>query len=78
MNKPWLAQYPAGIPAEIDIDKLASLKDVLRATCARFADQPAFTSTGSVMKFSDLDEASAAFAAWLQKVAPRSSAPRQT
>ena len=32
MDKPWLAQYPAGIPAEIDVDQFASLKDVLRSS----------------------------------------------
>ncbi len=69
MQKPWLAQYPAGIPAEIDIHRFASLKDVLAASCARFGDLPAFNSMGTVMKFRQLDAASRAFAAWLQKVA---------
>jgi long-chain acyl-CoA synthetase len=69
MRKPWLAQYPAGVPADIDINDFASLKDVLTATCARFAERPAFGSMGTVMTFRQLDEASGAFAAWLQKVA---------
>jgi long-chain acyl-CoA synthetase len=69
MNKPWLAQYPAAVPAEIDFGPLASLNDVLAASCARFADRPAFHSMGTVMSFRQLDEASRAFAAWLQKVA---------
>jgi long-chain acyl-CoA synthetase len=69
MQKPWLAQYPAGVPAEIDIHQFASLKDVLTTACARFADLPAFKSMGSVMTFRQLDEASRTFAAWLQKVA---------
>jgi len=69
MNKPWLAQYPAAVPAEIDFGPLASLNDVLGASCARFADRPAFNSMGTVMSFRQLDEASRAFAAWLQKVA---------
>ena len=28
MHKPWLVQYPAGVPAEIDTGEFASLKDV--------------------------------------------------
>ncbi|CAG1013136.1 partial Long-chain-fatty-acid--CoA ligase, partial [Burkholderiaceae bacterium] len=44
MNKPWLAQYPAGVPAEIDINQFASLKDMLASGCARFADLPAYCS----------------------------------
>jgi long-chain acyl-CoA synthetase len=69
MTKPWLSQYPAGVPAQIDIHRFASLKDVLGASCARFPDLPAFNSMGRVMTYRQLDEASRAFAAWLQKVA---------
>ncbi len=69
MDKPWLARYPAGVPADIDVNQFASLEHVLRSTCARFATHPAFTSMGSALTFRELDDASAAFAAWLQKVA---------
>ena len=69
MRKPWLAQYPAGVPAEININDFPSLKDVLTSTCARFAERPAFSSMGTMMTFRQLDEASGTFAAWLQKVA---------
>ncbi|MBK7237589.1 MAG: AMP-binding protein [Sterolibacteriaceae bacterium] len=69
MGKPWLVQYPAGVPAEIDTDQFASLKDVLAASCARFADLPAYNSMGAALTFRQLDDASRAFAAWLQKVA---------
>lgn len=69
MDKPWLAQYPAGVPAEIDIHQFASLKDVLAASCTRFADLPAYQSMDTVMTFRQLDDASRAFAAWLQKAA---------
>jgi long-chain acyl-CoA synthetase len=69
MNRPWLSQYPPGVPAEIDIAACASLKDLLATTCARFAEAPAYSSMGSVLSFRQLDEASRAFAAWLQKEA---------
>jgi long-chain acyl-CoA synthetase len=69
MQKPWLAQYPAGVPAEVDLRQFASLNHVLDVSCARFTDRPAFNSMGTVMTFRQLDEASRAFAAWLQKVA---------
>ena len=69
MNKPWLSQYPAGVPAEIDCEKFASLKEMLKITCARFASLPAYSSMGAAMSFQEIDEASGAFAAWLQKVA---------
>ncbi len=69
MNKTWLGQYPAGVPAEIDCQKFSSLKEMLEITCARFGDLPAYRSMGSAMSFSEIDDASRAFAAWLQKVA---------
>jgi long-chain acyl-CoA synthetase len=69
MHKPWLAQYPVGVPAEIDVDRFASLKDLLAFSSARFADLPAYSSMGAVMTFRQLDAASRAFAAWLQQVA---------
>jgi len=67
MPRPWLSQYPAGVPADVDRDRFASLADVLVQTCARFAERPAFGSMGATMTFAALDRASRAFAAWLQK-----------
>lgn len=69
MDRPWLSQYPAGVPADIDVHRFASLKDVLAFSCERFADRPAYRSMGAAMSFRQLDDASRAFAAWLQKVA---------
>lgn len=69
MDKPWLSQYPAGVPADIDVHRFASLKDMLAASCARFASLPAYSAMGETMTFRQLDEASRAFAAWLQKAA---------
>ena len=67
MNKPWLIQYPNGVPAEIDLGQFASLKGMLATSCARFGKLPAYNSMGTAMTFRQLDEASHAFAAWLQK-----------
>lgn len=69
MDKPWLIQYPQGVPAEIDIQRFASLVDMLSDSCKRFADLPAYRSMGVTMTFRELDEASHAFAAWLQRAA---------
>ncbi|CAN5123777.1 long-chain-fatty-acid--CoA ligase FadD [soil metagenome] len=68
-SKPWLAHYPKGIPAQIDLGEYASLKDLLTTTCGRFGDLPAFESMGQVMTYRQLELASRSFAAWLQKVA---------
>jgi long-chain acyl-CoA synthetase len=55
------------VPTEIDIQQFSSLTDRLAKSCARFADLPAYRSMGSSMSFREIDDASRAFAAWLQK-----------
>jgi long-chain acyl-CoA synthetase len=66
-DKPWLVQYPSGIPAEIDFRAYRTLKDMFAASCSRFASQTAYSSMGTSMTYRQLDEASRAFASWLQK-----------
>jgi long-chain acyl-CoA synthetase len=63
MQRPWLAQYPAGVPAEIDLRQFTSLNDMLEKTCARFGERAAFSSMGTAMTFRQLDQASRAFGA---------------
>jgi len=62
-------QYPRGVPAEIDAEQFASLGAVLANSCSRFAQLPAYHSMGTAMTYRQLDEASRALAAWLQKSA---------
>jgi long-chain acyl-CoA synthetase len=66
VDRYWLASYPAGIPAEIDIDEYASLRDVIEESFSQYPTRPAFTSMGRSISFRDLDALSAAFGAWLQ------------
>ncbi len=68
-SKPWLAHYPKGIPAQVDLGEYASLKDLLTISCGRFGDLPAFESMGQAMTYRQLEVASRSFAAWLQTVA---------
>jgi long-chain acyl-CoA synthetase len=68
-TKPWLAQYPTGIPAEIDPRAYRSLEHMRAASCERFAELPAYASMGTTITYRQLDEQSRAFAAWLQKKA---------
>ncbi|MEP7139858.1 MAG: long-chain-fatty-acid--CoA ligase [Caldimonas sp.] len=66
MEKIWLKQYPAGVPAEIDVNQYASLVGLLDDSFRRFADRLAFKFMGRSISFRQIDEASIAFAAWLQ------------
>jgi long-chain acyl-CoA synthetase len=62
-----LNHYPPGIPADVDLDTYTSLADVLRRSCQRFADLPAYGSMGARISYAQLDAESMAFAAYLQK-----------
>jgi long-chain acyl-CoA synthetase len=69
ITKRWLQQYPQGIPAEVDVRAYASLKAILEASCRRFEALPAYGNMGVTISYSELDQASQAFGAYLQKVA---------
>ena len=68
VEKIWLKQYPAGVPAEIDVNEYASLRDVFEESVAKYAVRPAFTCMGKSISFGELDTLSAAFGAWLQGI----------
>ena len=66
MQKIWLKQYPAGVPAEIDVNQYPSLVALLDESFRRYADRTAYKFMGTSISFRQVDQASAAFAAWLQ------------
>src|SRR5262245_42450352 len=66
MERIWLKDYPAGVPAEIDQSRWPSLVAMMEESFARFADRPAFISMGKSLTYTELDALSRAFAAWLQ------------
>ena len=66
MDRPWLAQYPAGVPAEIPADAYVSLVALMEESFQRHRDLPAYRFMGSTLTFGQLDEQSRALAAWLQ------------
>jgi len=67
MDKRWLAKYPQGIAAEVDLQDYESLRDVFARSVERFADKPAYTNMGVTMTYRELDEASRVFGAFLQQ-----------
>ena len=64
-QRPWLAQYPAGIPANIDPTVYPALKDLLQEACKKFGTRTAFVSMGVRMTYRELDRRSTAFGAYL-------------
>ena len=63
----WKDKYPAGIAAEINPDEYPNVQSVLRQSCERFADKPAFSNLGKTLTYGELYEQSGAFAAYLQQ-----------
>jgi len=66
MERFWLKHYPAGVPADIDPDQYPSLVALLDEAFTRHAARPAYRCMDRMMSFAELDQASLAFAAWLQ------------
>ena len=68
----WLNNYPTGVPHDIDIQGYTCLVDLINDTRIKFKDRPAYTSVvGSSKKtlsFSDVDQKSKAFGAYLQSL----------
>jgi long-chain acyl-CoA synthetase len=66
MEKIWLNSYPAGVPAEIDLSQFASVAAVLDQSISRYGASPAFSCMGRTITYSQLDDLSRRFGAWLQ------------
>lgn len=64
--RPWLKNYPKGLPANIDVDKYPNLNAFLDEAMQKFASKPAFYSMGSTITYGELDRASRHLAAYLQ------------
>ena len=62
----WKDKYPAGIPADINADQYPNIQAVLKESCQRFADKPAFSNLGKTISYGELYELSGIFAAYLQ------------
>ncbi len=68
MEKIWLKQYPAGVPAQIDPTRYASLTTLMDESLTKYADLPAYRFIGKSFSFGLIDDLSRAFAAYLQSL----------
>ncbi|HEY1542496.1 MAG TPA: AMP-binding protein [Xanthobacteraceae bacterium] len=59
------ASYPPGVPSTIDPDAFPSLHALLLASCAKYAEQPAFDFLGGTLGYAEWERTSAAFAGFL-------------
>ena len=66
MDRIWLKNYPAGVPADIDPSRYSSLVEMCEESFAKYRDSHAYLSMDKTLTYGQLDRLSAAFAAWLQ------------
>ena len=66
MERIWLKSYPAGVPADIDVNRYRSLIGLFDASIGKYRDRPAFHSLGKTISFDELEKRSRDFGAWLQ------------
>lgn len=64
--RPWLKNYPKGLPANIDADRYPNLNSFLNEAMEKFADKPAFYCMGKTMTYGEVDKASRQLGAYLQ------------
>ncbi len=64
-SRPWLKNYPSGVPANIDADQYATLTQMLDEALKKFAKMPAFSCMGKTLSFEQVDKMSKHFGAYL-------------
>jgi long-chain acyl-CoA synthetase len=65
-DAPWLAQYPRGVPAEVDVARYASVPALMEESFAKHDGACAYLGMGTSLSFGDVGHLSRDFGAWLQ------------
>ena len=65
-DRPWLAAYPQGVPADVDLSKYPSLVALMDEAFTKYADRIAYSFMGKDVTYAQTDSLSNAFAAYLQ------------
>ncbi|MCM2308500.1 MAG: long-chain-fatty-acid--CoA ligase [Sulfuritalea sp.] len=68
MEKIWLKHYPAGVPAEIDVDEFRSIGDLFDRSVRQYGPRKAYINMDKAITYAELDRLSAAFGAYCQSV----------
>ena len=65
-DRPWLAAYPQGVPADIDPSQYPSLVALMDEAFSKYANRVAYSFMGKDITYAQTDSLSNAFAAYLQ------------
>jgi long-chain acyl-CoA synthetase len=66
MERFWLKNYPAGVPADIDPAEYGSLVQLIDESLRKFKTRAAFDSMGKTITYGEVDEMSRSLGAFLQ------------
>lgn len=65
-SRPWLSQYPSGIPANIELDKYETIIGFVKECLVKYKDRDAYECMGKRLTYKQIDDMSEAFGAYLQ------------
>ncbi len=65
-QRPWLTNYPKGVPANIDAESYTSMAEMIEEAFEKYAKLPAFTCMGKTLSFEQIDKYSKQFGAYLR------------
>lgn len=64
----WLAHYPQGVPADVDVQAYPSLVALMEDSFTRYAQRVAFRFMGASLGYAELDRLSVSLAGYLQSL----------
>ena len=64
-SRPWLQNYPKGLPANIDVDKYPNLNTYIKEALQKYSKQPAFYSMGKTLTYGEIDKMAEHLGAYL-------------
>ncbi len=68
MEKIWLKHYPAGVPAEIDVNEFRSIGDLFAKSVKLYGPRKAYINMDKAITYAELDRLSADFGSYCQSV----------
>ncbi|WP_218509507.1 long-chain-fatty-acid--CoA ligase [Variovorax sp. dw_308] len=67
-DRPWLAGYPEGVPADVDASQYISLVGLMEESFSRYSERVAYSFMGKDLSYAQTDKMSAALAAYFQNL----------
>lgn len=71
LERPWLSAYPAGVPADVDVARYASLVELMEESFQANASKAAYSFMGRQVSYRHTDRCSVALGAYLQRLGLR-------